>query len=100
MLKSKVAEVFIDRIAPLEEMVELRAMGCGVRGFPPDAEDEDHGRYGQQDARYGDVDITHWILGLLRGGHDRADQVRFSGRRQARERRAAASVAPAPKSGR
>src|SRR5208282_4125810 len=59
MLKAKVAEIFIDRIAPLEELVEFRAMRRGVRGFPPDAEDEDHGRHGQQGARYGDVNVTH-----------------------------------------
>src|SRR5580658_8057124 len=51
MLKFQVAQVFIDRVAAFEQLVEMRTMRRGIGGIGIDPENEGHGRQGEKRAR-------------------------------------------------
>jgi hypothetical protein len=67
IFEAKIAEIFVDGVAALKQLIELGAMGHGIRRLDADAEDEDQSGDGEQGAGDGDVEATHGYPRLLSG---------------------------------
>src|SRR5579862_3693537 len=98
MLEAKIAEIFVNRVAPVHQLVKLGPMRSRIRRFPADAENKNHECKSQQDAGDRNIEITQFRSLRSRGERVRATRARGWDRRRVRGSTGDASAARLPRS--